>query len=113
MACVTPGATKRNWVGWDRFSSVNVCATVLKSPFAGAGLPKKNGRMLLFGMFCGPPEITWGAPPWARMVVPCGIDAMRTTDAGSLGSDVCGTAAQMPGSMCSPAPVLVSLICCR
>ena len=51
MACVTPGATKRNWVGWDRSSSVNVCATELKSPLAGAGVPVKNGRMLLFGMF--------------------------------------------------------------
>jgi len=46
------------------------------------------------------------------MVVPCGIDAMRTTDGDSLGSVVWGTAAQMPGSMWSPAPVLDSLICC-
>ena len=58
MACVTPGATERNWVGWDRFSSVNVWATEPKSPFAGAGLPKKNGRMLLSGMVGGPPGST-------------------------------------------------------
>ena len=46
------------------------------------------------------------------MTVPCGIDAMRTTDARSLGSVVLGTEAQIPGSMCRPAPVLDSLICC-
>ena len=67
--------------------------------------------MLLSGMFWGPPGITW-ATPWAKMTVPCGIDAMRTTDAGSLGSLVAGTVAQMPGSIWSPAPVLDSLICC-
>ena len=37
------------------------------------------------------------------MTVPCGIDAIRTTDAGTFGSLVAGTLAQMPGSMCRPA----------
>ena len=59
MSCVTPGATERNGVDWARFSSVKVWATVLKSLFAGAALPKKNGRMLLFGMVWGPP---WRKP---------------------------------------------------
>jgi hypothetical protein len=77
----------------------------------GRGSPKKNGRMLVPGMCWGPPEC-FSATPWASTTVPCGIDAMRTTDAGTFGSVVCGTVAQIPGSMCSPAPVLFSLICC-
>ena len=48
----------------------------------------------------------------ASTTVPCGIDPIRTTVGGSFGSVVCGTCAQMPGSMCRPAPVLFSLICC-
>ena len=67
--------------------------------------------MLLLGMFGGPPSRNC-VVPWARMTVPCGIEAMRTTVAGSLGSLVCGTTAQIPGSMCSPVPLLVSEICC-
>ena len=50
--------------------------------------------------------------PCARITVPCGIDAIRTTVWGSLGALVFGTWAQIPGSMCRPAPLLFSEICC-
>ena len=110
MAWVTPGATKRKAVCCERVSSENVCAMELKSLFCGRGSPKKNGRMLLSGMVGGPSAAA--DVPWARMTVPCGIDPIRTTDARTAGSVVLGTVAQIPGSMCSPAPVLDSLICC-
>lgn len=40
--------------------------------------------------------------PWASIVVPCGIDAMRTTVASSAGSVVTGTAIHSPGSKWIP-----------
>src|SRR5437763_8819135 len=53
ISWVTPGDLNRKLVGIDRSSSLKLWATELKSPFAGAGLPKPNGRMLLSGMCCG------------------------------------------------------------
>ena len=54
--------------------------------------------------------------PWAAMVVPWGIDAMRTTVGPSAGSVVAGTAIQSPGSTWMPTGWLgtvTSWIVCR
>ncbi len=54
--------------------------------------------------------------PWATIVVPCGIDAMRTRVCPSAGSVVDGTIIQSPGSTWMPTGWLgtvTSLIACR
>ena len=60
----------------------------------------------------GPPFAV-AAVPWNSTTVPCGMEAIRTTVGTTFGSVVAGTAAHMPGSMCSPAPRFASVICCR
>ena len=67
-----------------------------------------NGLMPLTAMF-GPPFVVV-AVPWNSTTVPCGMEASRTTVGTTCGSVVAGTATQMPGSMCSPAPTFASLI---
>src|SRR5580704_12324481 len=54
--------------------------------------------------------------PWASIVVPCGIDAMRVTVGPSRGSVVAGMAIQSPGSKWMPTGwrgTVTSLITCR
>src|SRR5947209_1491655 len=110
MPCVMPTMSaggERNAVATERFCSGN-------GP-KGAP-PIGNGSMLLFGM-TGPPAAC-DAVPCARIVVPCGIDARRTTVGNSAGFVVAGTDAQMPGSMCKPSwlPLTITLaseICCK
>src|SRR5215471_6154659 len=73
-----------------------------------------NGVMSTAGMFGFPAAVD--EVPWASTVVPCGIDAMRTTVGPSAGSVVCGTAIQMPGSKWMPTGwlgMVTSLIVCR
>ena len=43
-----------------------------------------NGLMLVFGMCGAPADVV--AVPWARIVVPCGIEARRATVGTTLGS---------------------------
>ena len=61
------------------------------------GLPMKKGRMLMLGIIGEPGNS--GRRPCAPVVVPCGMEAMRTTVAVSAGLVVGGTAAHMPGSI--------------
>ena len=54
--------------------------------------------------------------PWASIVVPCGIDAIRTSVPPSCGSVVAGTAIHSPGSKWMPMGWLgtvTSVIVCR
>ena len=67
-----------------------------RAVLAGGAPPIGNGRMLT-GLMTGPP-LTVRAVPWAFTVVPCGMDAMRATVAGSAGLVVTGTVTQHPGS---------------
>ena len=99
------------WAGGER----NGLGTSSWASGIGLGLfrsPITNGTVLIGGNGVGPPA-DGVAVPWMRMEVPWGIVPIRTTVGGSAGSVVCGTVAQMPGSMCRPAPVLESEICCR
>ena len=107
ICCVmlaSPAPFVRNSVGF-----VRSCSGKWILP---ARLPIGNGRMSV-SLILGGPFASSNTLPCARMVVPCGIEAMRTTVGGSRGLAVLGTVAQMPGSMCSPSPVLPSLICCK
>src|SRR5664280_1121062 len=66
------------------------------------------------GLMTGPPA-TVNEVPCASMVVPCGIDAMRTSVAPSAGAVVGGTLNQTPGSKWIPtgwAGSLTSLMIC-
>src|SRR5215472_5973765 len=60
------------------------------------GWPMKNGVMSLDPMTGGPLLVE--KVPWASIVVPWGIDAMRKTVCGTLGSVVFGMHIQSPGS---------------
>ena len=60
-----------------------------------------NGLMLTFGMDGAAFDVL--AVPWARIAVPCGMEARRATVGTSLGSVVLGITTHMPGSMCRPA----------
>jgi hypothetical protein len=99
------------WVmlGGIGFGSRKVVATLRSASLKGGnaiavlgggvsvgGLVIGNGRMLT-GLMTGPP-LTSRAVPWAFTVVPCGMDAMRATVAGSAGLVVTGTVTQNPGS---------------
>ena len=75
-----------------------------------------NGVRLTSGIE-GPPAAVV-AVPWTRIVVPCGMEAIRAIVAGSCGSVVGGMLIHTPGSICSPAgapltSTLASEICCR
>ena len=75
-----------------------------------------NGVIETLGMDGGPDVVF--AVPWARIVVPCGIEASRAIVATSLGAVVTGMFSHSPGSKCSPAGApltitLMSWICCR
>ena len=90
IACVIPticAGGDRNALGRARFC----CSNGTIGPCTGMG-------SMLTGWNTGPP-CTAGEMPCARMVVPWGIDAIRTTVGGSAGLVVCGTVAQIPGSM--------------
>ena len=76
-----------------------------------AGWPIAKGLMLTSGMV-GAPAAVW-AVPWSKIVVPCGMDAMRATVRGSWGSLVPGTVTHRPGSKCCGAFRFASEICCR
>src|SRR5208282_6351603 len=78
------------------------------------GFPVTNGVISTGFMVGGPATVT--AVPCASMVVPCGIEAMRTTDSPSCGTLVAGTCIQIPGSTWIPtlSPwIVTSLIVCR
>ena len=53
--------------------------------------------------------------PWATIVVPCGIDAIRAKVTGSFGVVVAGTLNHIPGSKWIPVAgrVVTSLIVCE
>ena len=111
MSWVTPERGRDRKVdATERSISVKVCAAGRKSPFGGGVPPMPKGIRLLSGRV-GPPSST-DATPWARIVVPCGMDAILTTVGCSAGSAVWGTAAQIPGSMWRPSPLEESEICC-
>ena len=57
----------------------------------------KNGVISTVGIVGGPAAVV--EVPWARIVVPWGIDAIRVSDGvGTAGSVVAGTLSQIPGS---------------
>src|SRR5205085_11759440 len=88
MACVTPVSPApevRNWV-----LLVSVCSSKSIS-LPVPGWPMGKGLMLVLGMVGAAFAVL--AVPWARIVVPCGIEASRHTVGSTLGSVVCGTAA--------------------
>src|SRR5450755_1510924 len=77
-------------------------------------LPITNGVMSTGGMTGFPAAVD--EVPWASIVVPCGIDAMRAMVAPSAGLVVGGTASQIPGSKWMPTGWLgtvTSLMLCR
>src|SRR6516225_3841286 len=67
------------------------------------------------GFRVGLPATAANNVPWAIIVVPCGIDAMRATVIGSVGLVVAGTLSHIPGSKWMPVggEVVTSLIVCR
>jgi len=79
-----------------------------------AGFPIWNGVMST-GLITGGPA-TDTKFPCASMVVPCGIDAMRTTVFPKFGTLVAGTCIQIPGSTWMPtlSPwIVTSLMVCK
>jgi len=61
----------------------------------------RKGVMLTGGMMGGPGMLVLGARHWAFIVVPCGMEAMRTSDSLRVGSEVLGgMCIQRPGSKC-------------
>lgn len=63
------------------------------------GVPITNGVMSTGGMVGGPTMLEVGARHWALIVVPCGMDPIRTSDSPSTGSlVVAGTCIHSPGS---------------
>src|ERR1700737_5022805 len=79
-----------------------------------AGLPPGKGVMST-GSILGPPLTEAISMPWATIVVPCGIDAIRVTVNGSFGFVVGGTGGPTPGSKWVPGAgsVVTSLMVCR
>jgi hypothetical protein len=76
--------------------------------------PVTNGVMRTGFMVGGPTKDT--EVPWAPMVVPCGIDAMRMSVTPSAGTVVGGTIIHSPGSTWIPGVsqwVVISVIVCR
>lgn len=67
-----------------------------------------KGLMLTSGMVGG---VCCVGGAWAKIVVPCGMDASWATVGGSLGCVVCGTSTHRPGSRCCPLFRLGSEIC--
>jgi hypothetical protein len=62
-----------------------------------------NGVMSTGAIFGGPWKEATGARHWALMVVPCGMEAMRTSESPSTGSFVvAGTFIHNPGSKWMP-----------
>src|SRR5215467_12124570 len=105
---VSPTPEVRNGVVWFRCCS--------GKSMVWFGWPTVNGVRLMFGIE-GPPGVVV-ATPWIRIVVPCGMEAIRVTAAGSCGSVRGGMLIHTPGSICSPAGTpstvtLASEICCR
>ena len=108
MSWVTPGDARRNSVLVSRGRApVNVAAALSKSEFGGGGPPIGKGRMLLASM--RGPESSSNALPWARITVPCGIDAMRTTLVGTSGS-VVGRDDRPDARLDVQAPVVLGLL---
>ena len=105
---VSPTPEVRNGVVWFR------CCSAKSSVWFR--LPMVNGVRLTLGIE-GPPAAVV-AVPWIRIVVPCGMEAIRVMAAGSCGSVRGGMLIHTPGSICSPAGApptvtLASEICCR
>ncbi len=74
--------------------------------------PAWRGVMSIDGNVGGPSNVL--NVPWALIVVPCGIDPIRTRVTRSWGSVVAGTVIQSPGSKWIPigSPVVTSSIDC-
>ena len=69
------------------------------------GFPPPIGKGVMFtaGMVGGPAMVVVGAKPSALIVVPCGMEAIRTSDSPSDGSFVVdGICIQSPGSKWIP-----------
>jgi hypothetical protein len=97
-------------------------AVWLAKVIVSLGLPIKNGVISTAFMVGGPAMLVVGARAWALMVVPCGMDAIRTSDSPSTGSVVvAGMCIHSPGSKWMPedvpsalpvAVLVTSLIAC-
>ena len=62
-----------------------------------------NGVILVGGILGAPGVVEVGARPWALIVVPCGMDAIRFSDSACTGLVVdAGTRIHSPGSKCMP-----------
>ena len=62
-----------------------------------------NGVILVAAIFGGPGVVVVGATPWALIVVPCGMEAIRFSDSTCTGFFVdAGTRIHSPGSKCIP-----------
>ena len=62
-----------------------------------------NGVILVGGILGGPGVVAVGATPWALIVVPCGMEAIRLSDSTCTGLvAVTGTRIHSPGSKCMP-----------
>ena len=61
----------------------------------------RNGVILVGGIVGGPGVVAVGATPWALIVVPCGMEAIRLSDSTCTGLVVVtGTRIHSPGSKC-------------
>lgn len=70
---------------------------------AGGLEPMMNGVMETGAIFGGPGKVLLGDRPWALIVAPCGIEAMRTNESPSTGSTVvAATFIHSPGSKWMP-----------
>ena len=62
-----------------------------------------NGVISVGGILGAPGVVVVGATPWALIVVPCGIEAIRFSDSTCTGLVVdAGTRIHSPGSKCMP-----------
>src|SRR5580658_6161931 len=79
--------------------SVFAAVWLMKVMNSGGLLPMMKGVMLTAGMVGGPLMEVVGAKVWALIVVPCGIDAIRTRELASTGVVVvAGIFIHRPGS---------------
>src|ERR1700751_636593 len=87
---------------WGRRAVFALVAVWLGNGAIGcAPCPGGNGVMPI-GRIVGLPAIACNTVPFATTVVPCGIDAMRAIETGSLGWAEAGTLSHMPGSKWMP-----------
>src|ERR1700753_3361294 len=100
MAWVIVPAAMNGVRSWGIRAVPLAAAVWLGKVILPAGLPMANGVMSIAGITF---EMVIGAlmsavPPWAAIVVPCGMEGIRTTVPGSAGWVVWGTIIHSPGS---------------